>query len=1028
MEVALNLQFSIILNILIICTTQLGHGFQTPPTNETDILALSAFKDHIKEDPLGVLSSWNKSLHFCNWRGVSCSQRHQGRVTILNLAGQKLVGSIPPHIGNLSFLRQINLSYNNFKGDIPPEIGRLFRLRYLNLSNNALQGKIPSNLAFCSKMRIIDFPYNNLVGEIPMEFRNLSKSLLFFQVYANQLTGSIPQWLGNASSLIILSLGSNHFHGSIPAELGRLRKLEKLQLADSNLSGSFPLCMFNLSSLTYLSIVMNRLYGKISSNIGFTLPNLQYLALGGNYFYGEIPTSLLNMSKLTTVSLALNNLSGVIPSNFGSLRNLQRLMLGGNQLEAPENEGLGFLTSLANCNNLQVLDLVNNNFSGELPTSIANLSTKLELWWMCKNQISGKIPKDIGSLVGLTSLRMSMNYITGEIPSSIGQLDKLCELHLLGNRISGLIPSSLGNITQLQQLLLDDNNLSGIIPPSLGNCSQLETVFLHNNYLFGIIPKQLLSLSSMIELTLYDNSFMGELPLDVGNMTHLGAFSVSHNRLSGGIPSTLGKCLMLEGLWMEANFFEGTIPPSFSTLKSLAALDLSRNTLSGQIPKYLQNFTLLSKLNLSFNNFEGEVPTEGIFRNASLISVNGNQRLCGGIQQLGLPLCKIQGMKKKGKFQRLKVVISIIASCSLFLIVVLAIVLYRKKSKREGSLTGEKKEFFPQISYAELSQAINGFSPSNLVGKGSFGSVYKGILATNGMIVAVKVLNLKQKGAVKSFLAECEALSNIRHRNLIKIITVCSSIDFKGSDFKAIVYEFMQNGSLEEWLHPHENQVGMGEFSFIQRLNIAIDVAFALEYLHYYCQLAIVHGDLKPSNVLLDHDMVAHVGDFGMSRIFRNESSHNSASKEQNSSIGVKGTVGYIPPEYGMGSQASMQGDVYSFGIMLLEMITGKRPTNPMFQDGSNIHQFTKTALPERVMEILEPSLLQEVHVTDNRGIEHSRARNNMERRTGVLESLSEVARVGVFCSMESPNERMEMKQVVAELSAIKHRFLGARN
>ncbi|GKV51596.1 hypothetical protein SLEP1_g58232 [Rubroshorea leprosula] len=1026
MEEILNLQFSIILNILIICTTHLVHGFQTPPTNETDMLALLAFKDHIVEDPLGVLSSWNESLHFCNWRGVSCSQRHQGRVTALNLGGQKLVGSIPPHIGNLSFLRQVNLGYNNFKGDIPKEIGWLFRLRYLNVSHNALQGQIPSNLAFCSEMQVITFAYNNLVGEIPKEFQNLSRSLIMLGVSANQLIGSIPQWLGNASSLIGLSLVRNHFHGSIPVELGRLGKLEQLLFDDNNLSGSFPLSIFNLSSLINLSFGKNQLYGKIPSNIGFTLPNLQYLTLGGNHFYGEIPTSLLNMSKLILVTLTLNNFSGVIPLNFGSLSNLQFLELFGNQLEAPENEGLGFLTSFTNCSNLQELDLGHNNFKGELPNSIANFSTNLKILWMDRNRISGKIPKEIGNLVGLTTLDISMNYITGEIPSSIGRLDKLSELDLYQNRISGLIPSFLGNITQLQELGLFDNNLSGIIPPSLGNCSQLEKVILENNYLFGIIPKQLLSISSMISLSLSGNSFMGELPLDVGNMTHLWGFSVSHNKLSGGIPTTLGKCLMLERLWMQDNFFEGSIPPSFSTLKSLIDLDLSRNNLSGQIPKYLPNFTLLQNLNLSFNNFQGEVPTEGIFRNTSIISVNGNQRLCGGIQQLGLPPC--QGVKKKGKFQHLKVVISIIVSCSLFLIVVLlAIFSYKKKSKRTASTTVQEKEFFPQISYAELSQAVNEFSPSNLVGKGSFGSVYKGILAANRMIVAVKVLNLKQKGAAKSFLAECEALSNIRHRNLIKIITVCSSIDFKGSDFKAIIYEFMQNGSLEEWLHPHENQ-GVREFNFIQRLNVAIDVAFALEYLHHYCQPVIVHGDLKPSNVLLDHDMVAHVGDFGMSRIFRNDGSPSNASREQNSSIGIKGTIGYIPPEYGMGSKASMEGDVYSFGIMLLEMITGKRPVDPMFNDGFNIQQFTKTALPERVMEILAPSLSQEVHVTDNRGIEHSRARNNMGRRIGVLESLSEIARVGVFCSMESPNERMEMKQVVAELSAIKHRFLGARN
>ncbi|GKV31246.1 hypothetical protein SLEP1_g39957 [Rubroshorea leprosula] len=812
MEVVRVSLFSIIFSILIICTTHLGHGFQTPRTNKTDRLALLAFKDHIKEDPLGVLSSWNESLQ-------------------------------------------------------------------------------------------------------------------------------------------------------------------------------------------------NQLHSRIPSDVGFTLPNLQYFAAGCNYLHGEIPASLLNASKLQVVNLPFNNLSGVIPSNLGRLWNLESLGLDDNLLETSEDEGLGFLTSLINCTNLRQLDLTNNRFKGELPASIANLSTKLELLSLGKNQISGKIPDEIGNLVGLTWLQIGRSYITGEIPSSIGKLKKLARLELFENGISGLIASSLGNITQLQDLSLQDNNLSGIIPPSLANCSQLGKLLLGNNYLIGNIPKQLLSLPSMLVLFVPGNSLIGQLPSEVGNLSNLIGLLVSHNRLSGEIPSTLGKCLMLQGLWMQDNMFEGSIPSSFSKLKNLEDLDLSRNNLSGQVPKYLQNFTLLQNLNLSFNNFDGEVPIEGIFKNASIISVNGNQRLCGGIEQLGLPPCQV--MRKKGKFQQLKVVIPIIASCSLFLIIVLlAIFSYRKKSKRRASTIVQEKEFFPQISYAELSQAINQFSPSNLVGKGSFGSVYKGILTTNGMIVAVKVLNLKQKGAAKSFLAEY----------------------FKGSDFKAIVYEFMQNGSLEEWLHPHENQVEVGKFNFIQRLNIAIDVAFALEYLHYYCQPTIVHGDLKPSNVLLDHDMVAHVGDFGLSSIFRDESNHSNASREQNSSIGIKGTVGYIPPEYGMGSKASMEGDVYSFGIMLLEMIIGKRPTDPMFNDGFNIHQFTKTALPERVMEILEPSLLQEIHVTDNRGIEHSRAKNNMGRRTGVLESLSEVARVGVFCSVESPNERMEMKQVVAELSAIKHRFLGARN
>ncbi|GLT62761.1 hypothetical protein SLA2020_353710 [Shorea laevis] len=492
-------------------------------------------------------------------------------------------------------------------------------------------------------------------------------------------------------------------------------------------------------------------------------------------------------------------------------------------------------------------------------------------------------------------------------------------------------------------------------------------------------------------------------------MTKLVELNVLHNRLSGGIPSALGDCLMLEGLWMGDNLFEGGIPPSFNKLKSLVTLDLSNNKLSGEIPEYFQNFPLLQYLNLSFNNFEGVLPTGRIFENASIISVAGNPRLCGGMHQLGLPSCKI-GDKK---LHRLIMLISVIASCSIFLMVSLLVIFAYRRSKRKASTSTDVQdpEQYPKISYAELSQSTNEFSSSNLIGEGSFGSVYKGILSRDGMLVAVKVLNLKRRGATKSFMAECETLRNIRHRNLIKIITVCSSIDFRGTDFKALVYEFMQNGSLEEWLHPNEDQTGARSLSLIQRLNIAIEVASAIEYLHNYCQPSIVHGDLKPSNVLLDEEMVSHVGDFGLARFL-------SISQNQSSSMGVKGTIGYVAPEYGMSTKISKVGDVYSFGILLLEMITGKAPTDSMFKDNFTIHQLVKTRLPERVTDIIDPSLLQEVQEAEN-----SKARK-MGKGVGVLESLLAVAEVGVVCSMESPSERMEMKEVAAKLYAIRDKFL----
>lgn len=191
-------------------------------------------------------------------------------------------------------------------------------------------------------------------------------------------------------------------------------------------------------------------------------------------------------------------------------------------------------------------------------------------------------------------------------------------------------------------------------------------------------------------------------------------------------------------------------------------------------------------------------------------------------------------------------------------------------------------------------KSTNGFSMENLIGSGSFGSVYKG-LSGDGKVVAVKVLNLQQEGASKSFIDECKALTTIRHRNLLKVITLCSSADLEGNDFKALVFKFMCNGSLDQWLHPTDDdkQPQAKSFSIVQRLNIAIDVASALNYLHYHCQTPIVHCDLKPSNVLLDEDMTAHVGDFGLAKFLLEASS---SAIPSSMSVGLKGSIGYIPP------------------------------------------------------------------------------------------------------------------------------------
>jgi len=263
-----------------------------------------------------------------------------------------------------------------------------------------------------------------------------------------------------------------------------------------------------------------------------------------------------------------------------------------------------------------------------------------------------------------------------------------------------------------------------------------------------------------------------------------------------------------------------------------------------------------------------------------------------------LPKCNFKESTKTKLTLTMKLIISIV--CGLLgVIVVLSFlfVCWLRRKRKEPTLSSSGNLLL-NMSYQSLLKATDGFSYANLLGVGSFGSVYKGIIDEGKTTIAVKVLNLWHHGASKSFFAECEALRNIRHRNLVKVLTVCSGVDYQCNDFKAIVYDFMVNGSLEDWLHPtakqDETHQERRKLNLFQRMNIAIDVASALEYLHYHCQTPVLHCDLKPSNVLLDNEMIGHVGDFGLAR-FSPEANNNSSTNHL-SSIGIRGSIGYTAP------------------------------------------------------------------------------------------------------------------------------------
>ncbi|KAM0072640.1 putative protein kinase RLK-Pelle-LRR-XII-1 family [Helianthus debilis subsp. tardiflorus] len=951
---------AVMLNLAILIQMNVaGSGSNLP----TDQVALLQIKSRIT-DPQGVLRSWNDSLPFCMWRGVTCGRRHR-RVTSLNLTGRGLEGSLSPSVGNLSFLRSIILDDNRFYGTIPPEISHLSRLQKLSLRKNLFTGDIPANLSSCSKLR-------------------------------NNFTGGIPSSIGNLTYLEDLYLGENPLGGNIPDSLNQLKELRRVNLERNRLIGEFPLFFYNLSMLEVLGIAINQLHGNLPNNLCLNQPHLRELSISINHFSGSLPPSISNCSELELFQAFNNDFKGRIRIDFGKLQKLQLLGLASNDFESNPVDCKNLFDSLSNCSNLEQLELLETGLTGVLPNSIGNFSSKLNYIGLYGNYVTGRLPSSIGNLFGLTEINLEENNFTGMIPESIGKLRNMERLYFDLNAFSGIIPPSIGNLSFLTELDLGANRLEGTIPSNLSSYKKLLYLDLHGNNLKGSVPKEIFQLTSLsILLDLSQNNLSGLLPQEIGNLKILEYLDLSENRLSGELPSSFSSCISLQTLNLSKNFFHGSMPEALSSLRGLEYVNLSRNNFSGSIPTYLQRMDF-RYLDLSYNNFEGEVSSKGVFANTSMVSIIGNRRLCGGIAELHLHKCTTSATsasKRRTRKLPAGVVVAISLSSTVVGLALVSFLLFYccKKRNTNKQLDTISTKSFEKISYGRLFKATEGFSLENLIGTGSFASVYKGVLDESGFTVAIKVLNLNLRGGFRSFMAECDALRNIRHRNLVKIITSCSSIDFQGNDFKALVYDFMPNGSLDSWLHSIHQVLDLS-----QRINILKDVACALDYLHCHCGNVVVHCDLKPSNILLDSDMVAHVGDFGLAKILSLEGVPNANNK---SSSVFRGTIGYAPPEYGLGSEVSTSGDIYSYGILLLEMMTGKKPVDPVFEEGLTLHSYARNALADgSVLQIMDPLLLNED--VDEKG-------------------LISLVEIGVQCSSESPQDRMNIGTVVHEFFSI---------
>ncbi|KAE8812949.1 putative LRR receptor-like serine/threonine-protein kinase [Hordeum vulgare] len=954
----------------------------------------------------------------------SCSQ-----LRVIDLGSNSFSGEIPPNLSQCSNMQQLKLDHNRLIGGIPEGLGILHNLSVLHLAGNTLTGNIPLSLGTSSALHSVNLTDNNLTGPIPSLLAN-SSSLQFLALTKNQLGGEIPSALFNSTSLKILSLGLNNFIGSIPAVFPNVADspLQHLVLASNNLAGKIPSTIGNFSSLCWLLLSQNNFQGSIPTsigeipyNIGYTLPSIQTLIMGVNKFHGQIPTSLANTTNLHKIYLPENAFHGIVPS-LGTLPNLISLDLGENSLEAGD---WSFLTSLTNCTQLMELFLDANILQGDLPNSIAYLSKSLEVLLLRENKISGTVPKEIENLTNIKRLYMENNLLTGSIPKSIGNLQELIELSLSQNKLYGQIPLSIGNLSQLGELYLQENNLSGTIPRTLRDCKKLEILNLSCNSFDDSIPKELFTLSSLSKcLDLSHNKLPGQIPLEIGSLVNLGVLNISNNQLSGEIPSTLGECVHLESLHMEGNNFHGSIPQSLTNLRGITVMDLSQNNLSGEIPNFFQSFSFMKLLNLSFNNLEGPVPSGGIFQNGSEVFIQGNTKLCANTPLLELPLCIGVTYKQKMYISKILKIVAITA-LSLVMLSCFGVIIFKKRKKIKQAAHPSIKEL-KKLTYADLVKATNGFSLANLVGSGKYGSVYKGrIESGEHHTVAIKVFKLDQLGATKSFLAECEALRNTRHRNLVRVITVCSTSDPAGNEFKALILEFMVNGDLQSWLYPtllHEHHperlLCLGS-----RISIAVDIAAALDYLHNQCMPPMVHCDLKPSNVLLDDLIGARVGDFGLAKFLHGSSSYSSGIDGSTSLVGPRGSVGYIAPEYGFGSKISTEGDVYSYGIIILEMLTGKRPTDEMFKDGLSLYRFVEDSFPEKICEILDPRIIIPYYGNPDEEAGNSSDQENHQMAAGIVTCITALTKLGLLCAAETPKDRLAMQDVYSDATAIKEAF-----
>jgi len=937
----------------------------------------------------------------------------------LDVSGNRLVGGVAANFTAIcGDLAVFNVSTNRLTGNITGMFDGCARLEYVDLSSNNFTGEPWPGVA---RFRQFNVAENNLTGSVPPATFQDGCKLESLDLSANNLTGSLPDSIAKCANLTYLSLWGNVFNGVIPAGLGKLAVIETIILGNNKFDRQIPSELMKCKKLQFLDISSNRFGGDVQDTFG-RFASLRYLVLHHNNYTGGIVSSgVLRLPLLARLDLSFNDFSGELPTELAEMKSLKYLMLANNQFSGSIPLAYGRLTEL------QALDLSHNKLSGGIPATVGNLTSLLWLM-LAGNQLSGEIPPEIGKCTSLLWLNLADNELSGKIPP---------EMAAIGSNPG---PTFAKNREEYSTVLAGSGECQAMkrwIPASYPPFSFVYSIMTRENCRsiwdrilkgYGIVPICTNSSSPVRSNTisgyvqLSSNWLSGEIPPEIGAMLNLSLLHLDNNRLAGRLPPEISR-LPLVVLNVSRNNISGAIPSEIGRIRCLEMMDLSYNNFSGELPGSLSQLTELNRFNVSYNpHLSGNFPNTGQFGTFDEQSFLGDPLISfqrGAGKQPRPEVADVPAVRGRGMSRRtiawwfmFSLVVAFVAGALVFFLVNLRArfpvdqdpdpesfscgntkcgsgkcsVQLSTSSPPSGSSSStagagcsnssEGVKVFQlcktAFTYRDIVAATRNFSDDLVIGRGGYGVVYRGVLP-DGRTVAVKKLARARDGdGEREFRAEMEVLadrmgSTWPHPNLVALYGWCLS-----GSAKILVYEHLDGGNLESLIGD------TAAFGWARRLDAAIGVARALVFLHHECRPAVVHRDVKASNVLLDRDGRAKVTDFGLARVVRPGDTHVSTV--------VAGTVGYVAPEYGQTWRATTKGDVYSYGVLLMELATGRRAV-----DGGE-----------------EECLLEWARRMAKEGW------RSEEEAAGTVSW--ELLMLGMRCTADAPQERPDMPDVLAAL------------